>query len=103
PIPDPKDPPHILVIGEVVKGKFDPSFGEYGKQALADYVKGLLAIGADRIALMRYCFDYLDHEDAAIATDAYRQFITSTDPDIRAAARKLSAVKLRRWLQDPRT
>src|SRR5262249_48552234 len=44
-------------------------------------------------------FDYLDHDSPDIANDAYGQFITSTDPDIRTAARKLSAARLRRLIE----
>jgi hypothetical protein len=103
-IPDPKKYPFVLVVLEIYKGQLDPYHGVEGSSALGDYAKGLLAINAsDHLALMRYAFNYLDHENSAIATDAFHQFITSSDPDIRTVARTLPAVKLRRWLQDPRT
>jgi hypothetical protein len=101
PIPDPKNPQHFLLFADVMDGEVDVYRGIPGSKALADYVKGLLAIDAeDRVKLMRYAFDYLDHKDAEIATDALNEFMTSPDPDIRTAARDLAPEKLRRWLGD---
>jgi hypothetical protein len=103
PIADLKNPPQLLAFGVVAEGKPDLYRGIPGKQAL-DYIKGSLAIDAkDRIKLMRYCFDYLEHENSTLAGDAFGEFINSTDPDIRTAAGTLSADKLRHWLQDERT
>jgi len=101
PIPDPKNPPWFLVFGDVANGKLDFFKGVPGKQALLDYVEGVLAIdAADRVKLMRYCFDYLGNENPAIAADAFGEFMKSTDPEIRKAGRTLSPDKLRLWLQD---
>ena len=104
PIPDPKNPPHFLFFADVLDGKVDIDRGIPGSKALADYVKGLLAIDAkDRVKLMRYAFDFLDHKDAEIANDAFYEFKASPDPDVRAAARGLAPEKLRRWLGDEKT
>jgi hypothetical protein len=71
---------------------------------LLKYFEGLLAIDArDRVKVLRYCFDHLDHKEQAVANDAYAEFIAATDPDIWKVARTLSADKLRRWLRDDRT
>jgi hypothetical protein len=103
-IANPKNPPHYLVFAEMDKGKIDAYQGMPCTPALLDYVRGLLAIDAgDRKTLMRYCFDYLEHEDQAIANDAFGVFLKSTDPDIRTVARKLAAAKLRLWVQTERT
>jgi hypothetical protein len=104
PIQDPKNPPSYLVFADVVDGKPDIYKGIPGKRSLVEYVEGAMAIdGKDRVKLMRYCFGYLEHENRAIAWDAFGEFIKSTDPDIRRASRLLSADKLRRWLQDEHT
>jgi hypothetical protein len=104
PVPDPKNPPQFLLFADVVDGKVDVYRGIPGSKALVGYVKGLLAIDAeDRVKLMRFAFDYLDHGDAEIAADALNEFMTSPDPDIRTAARGLAPEKLRRWLRDEKT
>jgi hypothetical protein len=103
PVKDPKEPPYLLVFVDVDKGKLDPYHGKYATAAVADYVKGLLAIDArDRVGLMRYCFAFLEHRDSTIADDAFAVFSTSDDGDVRKAARHLPRGNLRRWLQDKR-
>jgi hypothetical protein len=104
PIDDPKNPPHYLYFGKVTKGV--PDFIKLVRcsPVMGDYVAGIRAFdGKDRVKLMRYCFAYLEHEDSAIAADAFREFGKSTDADVRKAGRDLSADKLRRWLADERT
>jgi hypothetical protein len=101
---DLKAPPLFVIFGDIVDGKIDIYRGQPATQALADYLVGFLAIDAkDKVKRMRHAFDFLDHAESAIATDAYNEFITSTDPDIRKAGEKLSAIKLRRWLRDEDT
>jgi hypothetical protein len=103
PIDDPKNPPQLLVFGDVVKGQPDLYRGVPAGQGLVEYVRGLLAIDAkDRVRLMQYCFDYLEHPNAEIANDALGEFRTSTDAEVRKAARKLSANKLCCWLHNER-
>lgn len=104
PIRDPKHPPLYLVFGEVKGGRLDFVKGVTGVPALAEYAEGLIAIDEkDRVKLMRYSFDFLEHEDATISADAFAVFIKSTDPDISKAAKALAPDKLRRWLQAQRT
>src|SRR5262245_9864928 len=104
PINDPKNPLTFLVFAEVKDGTPEFFRGIEGKSVLADYVEGLLKIDMkDRVKLMRYAFDYLEHETSEVASDALSVFMKSTDPDISKAAKTLSAEKLRRFLQDERT
>lgn len=104
PIPDAKKPPEFLVFGEVHKGEVDYYRGVPGKRALLDYVEGILTLkGTDRVRVMRYCFQFLEHEDSAIAADAFAEFLKSTDRDIRRAGLTLAPEKLRRWLQNDKT
>jgi hypothetical protein len=100
---DPQNPTPLLVFGDVLKGKPELYSGLPATPALVEYLRGLLAIDVkDHGALMRYCFDYLDHAEPEIATDALVEFMRSPDPEIRTTAGKLSPEKLRRWLRDGR-
>ncbi len=100
PIPDPKNPPQLLVFGSIENGKPNIDRGEQLTSALLEYFNGSLAIDVkDRVKLMRHAFAYLEHEEGSIRDDAFHTFRNSTDPDIREAGQHLSAVKLRGWLQ----
>jgi hypothetical protein len=104
PIPDPKNPPHLLVFGVVTKGEADFFRAVPGDEAVVKYFEGAMALDAkDRVKVMRYCFDFLEHQNAAIAADAFAEFLKSTDSDIRKACRTLAADRLRIWLQDNKT
>jgi hypothetical protein len=103
-IEDPKNPPRLLVFVAVSQGKLDYYRGLVAGPGLLDYLKGLQAIDVkDRVKLLRYCFDYLDHPDVLVRRDAYREFIESADGEIRQVAKRLPGARLRRWLMDPRT
>jgi hypothetical protein len=100
PIPDPKNPPQFLVRGAAKGGTVAINDGFPASPALEAYVKGLLKIDAkDRVGLMRYAFDFLEHDDETVSADALAVFVTSPDPDIRTAAQKLAPEKLRGWLR----
>lgn len=104
PIPDPKNPPHCLVFGNVTKGEPDFFKGVICDQVMLRYVEGITALdGKDRVKVMRYCFDFVDHQNPTIAADAFAEFFKSTDPDISKAGRTLDPDKLRLWLQDEKT
>src|SRR5262249_43992369 len=104
PIPDPKNPPHLLVFGVVTKGEADFFRAIPGDEAVLKYVAGAMALDTkDRVKVMRYTFAFLEHQNATIAADAFAEFLKSTDPDIRKAGRTLAADKLRLWLQDDKT
>jgi hypothetical protein len=99
---DAKKPPLMVVFAEVYKGKLDFYRGVYATPALVDYIKGLLTIPAeDRVKLLRYCFDYLDHSDREISEDAYQEFVRSSYPELHHAAKAFPGARLRRWLHDP--
>jgi hypothetical protein len=110
PVENPKEPPQYLIFCDVYKGTLDPYRGIRTGPAMVGYLNGLLALdGKDRVALMRYCFGYLEHSDPEIASDAYLQFMKSPDADIGKVAgggegeAGLEAEKLRGWLRDPKT
>ena len=97
PIPDPKNPPRFLVLGEVLKdGTIDLLRGFTETPALTEYVEGLLKLDAkDRVKALQYAFEYLDHKETDISMDAFAAFDAATDAEIRKTAPKLSAEKLR--------
>jgi hypothetical protein len=105
PVSDPKDPPKYLLFCDVYKGSLDVFRGAPVKSdAAVDYLKGLLAAESKGTpAVLRHCFDYLEHADKELAADAYLEFAKATDRDIAGVAPKLSADKLRGWLKDAKT
>ena len=71
---------------------------------IADYLKGAFTVRAqDEVTKLKYFFGYLDSPDILISTDAMNEFALSDYPEVRKAAPKLDAGKLRRWLADPAT
>jgi hypothetical protein len=105
PITDPKNPPRFLIFCDVFKNKLDPYRGvEVKSDDAAKYLKGALALNPKESARnLLYYFDYLEHADKNIATDAFLEFAKSSDLEIGQVAPKLSAAKLRGWLQDSKT
>jgi hypothetical protein len=104
PVTDPKDPPRFLVFCDVFdKAKLDPYRGTPLKNA-DSLVYARKAIGLDArttAANLQFYFNYLENPDKEVAADAFLEFAKATDQDIAAAAPKLSADKLRRWVKDP--
>lgn len=102
---DPRNPPRFLVFCDIFKGKLDPYRGvSVQSAAVADYLKGALALDPrDRTQALLYFFSYLEHREPEIADDAYLEFAKATDQEVGQVASKLSAEKLRTWIQDPRT
>jgi hypothetical protein len=104
-IPDPRNPPCFLVFGDVSpKGELELYRGVPITPAVVPYLKGMLVLKAnDDVARLRYCFDFLEHRDSAIAEDALMEFSLSPEPELRRAAARLSPVVLRAWLQKDTT
>jgi hypothetical protein len=105
PIADPKDPPKFLIFCDVFQNKLDPYRGvNVTSEETAKYLKGALALDPKEPARnLLYYFDFLEHPDKNIATDAFLEFAKSSDQEIGQIAPKLSAAKLRGWLQEPKT
>lgn len=101
---DAKSPPKFLVFCDVVHGKLDPYRGCPASPAVVDYITGLLALGSnDPPRVLAYCGRFLDHPDAEIAADAFREFARAGDADIARAAPLLDPARLRKLLTDPQT
>jgi len=105
PIADPKDPPKFLIYCDVFQNKLDPYRGiNVTSEETAKYLKGALALDQKETAKnLLYYFDYLEHPDKHIAMDAFMEFAKASDQEIGQVAGKLSAARLRGWLQNPKT
>jgi hypothetical protein len=102
---DAKNPTKFLVFCDVFKEKIDPFRGIPLKSADAtEYARKVVALDArDTSGNLAFFFRYLDHSDAELSTDAFREFAKATDLDLAKAARRLNADKLRGWLENPST
>jgi hypothetical protein len=105
PVNDPKNPPRFLVFCDVFMGKLDPYRGVPIKDpASVVYLRKALTLDArDRTASLLFYFDYLDAADPEVARDAFLEFAKATDQEIGRLAPRLSADRLRKWVQDPKT
>jgi hypothetical protein len=103
-VADSKKPTHFLGFCDRDERDFDAYDAVAAAPATLDYMKGLLALdGNDRCRILRYCFDFLDAADRAVAADALAEFTQSTDKELGAAACKLPADKLRVWIKQSAT
>jgi hypothetical protein len=70
----------------------------------AQFLEGAVPLKDSAISeWLRYCFDYLNSDDAEVARDAYVQFITVDYKYFRAMAKKLPADKIAGWLKERKT
>jgi hypothetical protein len=103
-IKDPKNPPSMLVFGDVLKNEPDLLRGILGGPALVEYARGLLAVAPKGdVEVLRYCYDFLGSAEAEVANDAFAELSRAAPADIARAARKFDAAKLRRLLTDEKT
>jgi hypothetical protein len=101
---DPQKDVRMLIFCDVFKGKIDPYRGIRVSSAAIPYLMGLLHLDArDPTQRLHYCFQFLNHPDPEIASDAFREFAKTPDRELGIAARKLSPRKLLGWLKDPKT
>jgi hypothetical protein len=105
PVVDPKNPPRFLVFCDVFNGKVDAYRGLPVKSAaVVDYLKGAADLNPrDPARALQYFFGFLDHPEPEISNDAFLEFAKAGDADVGQVASKLSAAKLRSWMQDPKT
>jgi hypothetical protein len=105
PVVDPKNPPKFLVFCTVVKDKLNPVAGR--NIASDSVLQYLLEIARqkpkDRVEELLFFFRYLDHNDPAVAADAYFEFAKSSDAEVARVARHVKPDTLRRLLQNDKT
>jgi hypothetical protein len=104
PINDPKNPPSLLVFGDVFKDEPDLFRGIEGGPALFEYARGLLAVAPKGdVEVLRYCYDFLGSAEAEVANDAFAELSRAAPADVARAASKFDPAKLRRLLSDEKT
>lgn len=57
----------------------------------------------ERQARLRYTFDFFQDAEPEIAADAYKEWSIAQNEDVASVAGQLDAMKLRRWIADPKT
>jgi hypothetical protein len=101
---DPKAMGRVLVVGDLRKGKVEVISGKSSAGTdFVQYLSGALAVNqADRGAVLKYAAGFLEHANPDIADEAVLEFQRSSQSDLRAVGRGLSADRLRGWLRDPK-
>src|SRR6266850_7470325 len=96
----------FLIFCEVYKKNVDPYRGEE-LQADGEMVKylsgGLTLKDKSPGDKLRYCFDFLNSPEFAVALDAYREFARADYKEYKDMAKKLDPKVLAAWLEDPKT
>jgi hypothetical protein len=93
----------FLVFCDIYKGKIDPFRGLAisVNSDMPKYLKGALAVRTAPIdKRLRFFFDYLDNEDAEVASDAYKEFSNADYAAVSEVAVNLPPEKLARWMQE---
>jgi hypothetical protein len=98
-------PVKYIIFGDVFRGQFDLARGiEIQSVKSVAYFKGAIALGPNKTPqALRYFFRFLEDPDPEVAKDAFREFSRASYPTIRAAAAKLPAETLLKWLRNPKT
>ncbi len=108
--PNPNDKYRYVVFCDVFKGKLDPFRGfavkvdKDGKNDIAKYLIGALKVkDAKPGERLRFFFDYLDNDEAEVATDALKEFGNADYKDYQEMAKTLSPDKILGWLENKDT
>jgi hypothetical protein len=102
----PDDPQRWLFFCDVFMGnRIDPYRGVPVQHTdVVAYLQKALALDPmDRTAQLRFYFDYLEHPEPTIATDAFLEFAKATDPEIGKVAPSLRPERLRHWIGEKTT
>jgi hypothetical protein len=104
-VSDTKNPPRFIVFCDLFKGRLDPYRGmPIARADTVEYVKKVMALDSkDRPANLPFFFNYLENADPEVAGDAFLEFAKASDAEISRVGPKLSAAKLRGWLENPQT
>ncbi|MBL8794504.1 MAG: hypothetical protein JNM56_11405 [Planctomycetia bacterium] len=102
---DPKKTPRYVVFCDVKKGEIEGSLGIPIENAdILKYLSGALALNDhDGAAMLKFFFNWLDHPDPNIASDAFLEFPYADYQDVKKAAQTFPADRIAQWLQDSDT
>jgi hypothetical protein len=104
PVDDPKNPPKFIVFLKVVECRLQPFAGfPVQSAATVDYLKEILALNKEGPQALAFFFRHLHHPNPEVSQDAFQEWANANYQDYRAAAQKLPAEKIARWLKDPQT
>jgi hypothetical protein len=99
----------FLVFCDIFKERLDPYRGIPVKDKdIVTYLKGAFEVREKDIAeRLAFFFNYLDHADVEVSTDAYKEFANADAKDVmrmldKADKAKITA-KLVQWLKDEKT
>lgn len=92
-----------IIFGQRDEGGIDPYRNmlvtdDIVSQYLSEAVPAAATSPKERYA---FFFSYLEHPNADVAEDAYKEFAKAPYADVKVAARSYDPAKLRRWLSDP--
>lgn len=92
----------FVVFAEVIDGRIDPYRGmPVETTEIVDYLEGAVAVAKSEPARrLGHFFRYLDHGDATISSDAYKEFANAPYEDVAAAAKQFDANRLIAWIRD---
>jgi hypothetical protein len=98
----PAEGSRLLVFCDVYKNTFDAYRGvELKTDTAVEYARKVIKLDPrDRVRQLLFYANYLENPDSEVARDAFTEFAKATDQEIAQAARKLSADKLRKWVDD---
>lgn len=105
PIQDSKNPPQYLVFCDIDENVLDVYRGDpVTSNDAAKYLAGVLRLDPKkRKESLLYFFNFLQHEDPKISTDAFLEFARASDAEVGAIAPELPADKIRQWLKSEKT
>ncbi|WP_020469253.1 hypothetical protein [Zavarzinella formosa] len=101
---DARKPSRLLVFVDVTP-QFDPYRGVPLRGTdVGGYLKEAMKLDdRDRNASLKFYFQYLDHADPDVASDAFLEFAKATDAEIADVCKHLEAAKIRQLLTNPKT
>lgn len=95
--------PDYVLFFDVNGLSLDAFAGQSCTAPLAKYLEGIAKLDArDALARLAFYFQQLDATDAAVADDAFLEFVKTTDAELTAAKHLFDARKLRQWVRNPK-
>jgi hypothetical protein len=104
-VPDPKDPPRMLIFCAARKDQLDAYLGKgVGSESAIAYLEGgVKARKEGRVPALQYYFQFLDDADDVICHDAFLEFARANNGEVEKVRRSLKPEKIRALMQNRRT